>query len=247
MSDRPQIRLYLDVPLRRAAVIECDRAQANYLLNVMRLKDGQQIAVFNGREGEWLAALNRDGRKAATLALLDQIRPQAAGPDLHYIFAPLKRARLDYMVQKAVELGVSRLTPVITAYTQAERINLERMQANAIEAAEQCGILSLPDIDSPVKLVDLINEWDKSRALIFCDESKGLASPVEDLQQLQGRAVSVLIGPEGGFSAEEGLLLGSQEFVTSLSLGPRIMRADTAAVAALTLVNAVLGDWRAGC
>lgn len=247
MSDRPQIRLYLDVPLRRAAVIECDRAQANYLLNVMRLKDGQQIAVFNGREGEWLAALNRDGRKAATLALLDQIRPQAAGPDLHYIFAPLKRARLDYMVQKAVELGVSRLTPVITAYTQAERINLERMQANAIEAAEQCGIISLPEIDSPVKLVDLINEWDKSRALIFCDESKGLASPVEDLQQLQGRAVSVLIGPEGGFSAEEGLLLGSQEFVTSLSLGPRIMRADTAAVAALTLVNAVLGDWRAGC
>lgn len=247
MSDRPQIRLYMDVPLSEAVVIECDRAQANYLLNVMRLKDGQQIAVFNGREGEWLAALHRDGRKAATLALLDQIRPQAAGPDLHYIFAPLKRARLDYMVQKAVELGVSRLTPVLTDYTQVERINLERMQANAIEAAEQCGILSLPEIDSPVKLVDLINEWDKSRALIFCDESKGLASPVEELQQLGGRAVSVLIGPEGGFSAEEGLLLGSQEFVTSLSLGPRIMRADTAAVAALTLVNAVLGDWRAGC
>ena len=247
MSDRLQIRLYMDVPLHEAAVIECDRAQANYLLNVMRLKDGQQIAVFNGREGEWLAALHRDGRKAATLALLNQIRVQEPGPDLHYIFAPLKRARLDYMVQKAVELGVSRLTPVLTDFTQVERINLERMQANAIEAAEQCGILSLPEIDSPVKLVDLINEWDKSRALIFCDESKGLASPVEDLQQLRGRAVSVLIGPEGGFSAEEGLLLGSQEFVTSLSLGPRIMRADTAAVAALTLVNAVLGDWRAGC
>lgn len=243
MSERPSIRLYVEHDLKKDAFISCDRGQANYLLNVLRLQEGREIALFNGRDGEWRARVQREGRKAATLELIDQVRSQFAGPDLHYCFAPLKKGRLDYMVQKAVELGVSRLTPVFTDYCQVERVNLERMQANAIEAAEQCGLISLPVIDNPVKLVDLINEWDKSRELVFCNEKRDLSSPITDLEPVQGKKVSVLIGPEGGFSPDEALLLASQEFVTSLSLGPRIMRADTAAVAALTLVNAVLGDW----
>ncbi|GJM03797.1 MAG: ribosomal RNA small subunit methyltransferase E [Rhodomicrobium sp.] len=244
MSEVPSIRLYVDAALAEGAVIECDRAQANYLLNVLRLNEGREIALFNGRDGEWRARVERQGRKSALLSLVAQLRPQEAGPDLHYLFAPLKKARLDYMVQKAVELGASRLTPVLTEYCQVERVNLERMRANAIEAAEQCGLISLPLIDSPVKLVDLIGEWDKNRSLVFCNEKHEISGPVADLEGLQGGKMAVLIGPEGGFSPQEALLLQSQEFVTSISLGPRIMRADTAAVAALSLVNAVLGDWR---
>ena len=243
----PSIRLYVDHKLAAGGVVICDKAQSNYLLNVLRLPEGREIAIFNGEDGEWAARVTRESRKIAALELDRLLRHQDDGPDLQYLFAPLKRARLDYMVQKAVELGVSRLTPVITQHCQVERVNLERMRANAIEAAEQCGIMTLPVIDNPVKLSHLIAEWEAARALVFCDEKAapgGLAAgPVAILDGLKGRKISLLIGPEGGFSAAERLLLGEAEFVTSLSLGPRIMRADTAAVAALALVNAVVGDW----
>lgn len=246
-GEAPSIRLYVDQALKSGGVVSCDKAQSNYLLNVLRLPEGREIAVFNGADGEWAAAVTRESRKVAVLEVNRLLRPQDDGPDLHYLFAPLKRARLDYMVQKAVELGVSRLTPVLTQHCQVERVNLERMRANAIEAAEQCGIMTLPEIDNPVKLSHLLDEWDAARALVFCDEKAPHGGPgggpVADLEPLRGRKISLLIGPEGGFSSSERLLLGQEEFVTSLSLGPRIMRADTAAVAALALVNAVAGDW----
>jgi 16S rRNA (uracil1498-N3)-methyltransferase len=243
-------RLFVDAPLAAGAVLALERDQANYLLNVLRLQPGSAVLVFNGRDGEWRAVLDAAGRKAAHLTLAEQLRAQAAPYDLHYLFAPLKHARLDYMVQKAVEMGASRLAPVITRHTQAERVNLARMRANAIEAAEQCGILSIPDIAEPVKLDTLIRAWTPDRLLVFCDEDADVTDPVVALAAARGGGiagalpVSVLVGPEGGFAAEERAALGQLPNVVRLALGPRILRADTAAVAALSLVQAVLGDWR---
>jgi 16S rRNA (uracil1498-N3)-methyltransferase len=244
-------RLFVEQPLAAGARLATTSEQANYLLNVLRLGAGDAILVFNGRDGEWRAEVARDGKRCAALVVTEQTRSQSDGPDLHYLFAPLKRARLDYMVQKATEMGASRLVPVLTRHTIAERVNLERLRANAIEAAEQCGILSVPEISEPVKLEKVFAAWDASRLLIFCDESAEQRSPIE---ALRGRVVSdppgpaprlaVLIGPEGGFAPEERAVLLAKPFVVPVSLGPRIMRADTAAVAALALVNAVLGDWR---
>jgi 16S rRNA (uracil1498-N3)-methyltransferase len=202
------------------------------------------VLVFNGRDGEWLAAIDEVGRRTCRLKVSKQVRPQAAGPDLDYLFAPLKRSRLDYMVQKATELGVARLQPVLTQRTQAERVNLERMHANAIEAAEQCGVLRIPEIGEPQKLDRVLSGWPAGRRLVFCDEAADVANPVAALAALQPGPLAVLIGPEGGFTVEERDRLLRLPQVTRLSLGPRIMRADTAAVAALALVNAVLGDWR---
>ena len=251
-------RLFLDAPLTAGETVPVERDQANYLLNVLRLKAGDAILVFNGRDGEWLARVAPGGKKHCDLVLERQTRPQEAGPDIDYLFAPLKRSRLDYMVQKATELGVARLRPVITRRTIAERVNVERMRANAIEAAEQCGILRIPDVLDPVKLDRILAEWDASRRLIFCDESADLANPVEalsfgvrhagsapaDLPPNAPPPLAVLIGPEGGFDPAEREMLLRKPFTIAISLGPRIMRADTAAVAALALVNAVAGDWR---
>lgn len=243
-------RLYVAADLAAGATITCDRDQANYLRNVLRLRDGATINLFNGRDGEWRAGLTLSGRKGCTLEVAERLRAQQSGPDIDYLFAPLKRARLDYMVQKAVEMGVARLRPVITRFTQVERVNLERMRANAIEAAEQCGVLQVPDVASPLPLEKVLADWDLKRQLIHCDEDAERANPIEALLPLREKSqcarppLAVLIGPEGGFSAEERALLAGADFVTSLSLGPRIMRADTAAVAALALVNGVIGDWR---
>ncbi len=248
MAKGPATRLFIEQDLSDEAQISLEKDQSNYLLSVMRLTSGDKIAVFNGRDGEWLAEIDKKSKRLADLKLIELIRAQTVPQDLHYMFAPLKRARLDYMVQKAVELGVSRLTPVITDFTNVDRVNLERMKANAIEAAEQCGILSIPQIDSPVKLPHLINEWpdaeELDKTLVFCDESQTEGGPIADLKELKTSSLAVLIGPEGGFSANERDLLVGQRFVKAISLGPRIMRADTAAVAALSLVNAVLGDWQ---
>jgi 16S rRNA (uracil1498-N3)-methyltransferase len=172
------------------------------------------------------------------------MREQTAAPDLHYLFAPLKQARLDYMVQKAVEMGVGRLRPVLTQHTQVSRVNLERMEANAIEAAEQCGILSIPAIEPPVKLSEALENWDASRRLIFCDEGASLSDPAQALMKADPGPAALLIGPEGGFSPAERAKLLALPFVTQLSLGPRILRADTAAVAALALMQTFIGDWR---
>ncbi len=237
-------RLFVTPALSAGAQIACTPEQASYLRTVMRLADGDEILVFNGRDGEWRARLATTGKRGATLEATEQVRAQAGGPDLHYVFAPLKRSRLDYMVQKATEMGVSRLVPVLTRHTIAERVNLARMQANVIEAAEQCGVLRVPEVVEPVKLAALLTNWAAGRRLVFCDEEADVQSPLAALAAIAPGPLAVLIGPEGGFSPDERAMIRAKPEAIALSLGPRIMRADTAAVAALALVNAALGDWR---
>ncbi|MEZ5853588.1 MAG: 16S rRNA (uracil(1498)-N(3))-methyltransferase [Hyphomicrobiaceae bacterium] len=237
-------RLHVTDDLAPAGTIGLSREQANYLINVLRLTDGAKIHVFNGRDGEWRAHLRREGKRQAHLEVEAQIRLQTAGPDIHYLFAPLKRARLDYVVQKATEMGVARLVPVITRHTVAERVNTDRMRANVIEAAEQCGILRIPDVAAPRPLDNLLHDWPAGRRLIFCDEAAPDRDPLRTLSGLSPGPLAVLIGPEGGFAPPERERLIALDGAVRLALGPRIMRADTAAVAALALVNAVLGDWR---
>jgi 16S rRNA (uracil1498-N3)-methyltransferase len=243
-------RLFVESPLGADADIPLGRDQANYLANVLRLKAGADVLVFNGRDGEWRASLVAAGKKAIRLAVGEQTRVQTAPTGLHYLFAPLKHARLDYMAQKAVEMGASRLQPVITRHTQVQRVNLERMRANAIEAAQQCGILTIPEVETPLALDAFVRGWVPERLLVFCDEEADVKDPVETLATGRDGAlagptpVSLLIGPEGGFAAEERAALMQLPNVLRLALGPRILRADTAAVAALALVQAVLGDWR---
>lgn len=235
-------RLYVDASLEQGAQIALNPAQSHYLGTVLRLKLGSRVLVFNGRDGEWAASL-AIARRAAALFIDAKTRPQSSPADLHYLFAPLKAARLDYMVQKAVEMGVSRLQPVLTHHSQVARVNTGRMRANAIEAAEQCGILSLPDVGELIAFTRLLAEWDSARRLVFCDEGAETANPIAALAGIPRSPVAVLIGPEGGFAEDERASLLKLPNVLRLSLGPRILRADTAAVAALALVQAVLGDW----
>jgi 16S rRNA (uracil1498-N3)-methyltransferase len=238
-------RLFVDAELAAGRSVACTPAQANYLRNVLRLQAGDAILVFNGRDGEWRAELAEAGRRATALTVREQVRAQEGGPDIEYLFAPLKRGRLDYMVEKATEMGVARLRPVLTRRTAVDRVNLDRMRAHAVEAAEQCGILRLPELSAPERLERVVAEWEASRPLVFCDEDGGAETcPFTALAMIEPGPVAVLVGPEGGFDPAERELLSSQPFVTRISLGPRILRADTAAVAALALVNAVLGDWR---
>jgi 16S rRNA (uracil1498-N3)-methyltransferase len=236
-------RLYVKTPLGEGARVALDRAQAHYLGTVLRLKSGDRVLVFNGSDGEWNATLAAE-RRAAVLLVASKTRDQTTPADLHYLFAPLKAARLDYTVQKAVEMGVSRLQPVLTRHTQVARVNTERMEANAIEAAEQCGILSLPSVEPPLSLNRVLAEWDGARYLIFCDESAEMVSPVATLAGVPRSPLAVLIGPEGGFAEDERTALLKLPNVVRISLGPRVLRADTAAVAALALVQALIGDWR---
>jgi 16S rRNA (uracil1498-N3)-methyltransferase len=237
-------RLYVKSPLHVGADIALDDEQAHYLLNVLRLKQGDRFLLFNGADGEWCARLSAISKKKAQAVLEHQARPQEEGPDLHYLFAPLKRARLDYMAQKATEMGASVLRPVITRRTVAEKVKTSRLIANTIEAAEQCGILRVPEVREPEKLAEILQTWDGARLLIFADEAAPSASPLEILSAQGPRPLALLIGPEGGFELEERAALLAKPFVLPISLGPRVMRADTAAVAALALVNAALGDWR---
>jgi 16S rRNA (uracil1498-N3)-methyltransferase len=237
-------RLFVDAALVSGGTVALERNQSNYLGNVLRLSAGDTILVFNGRDGEWQASIT--GRKRPdSLQIVTQIRPQDRLPDLVYVFAPLKHARLDYMVQKAVEMGASSLQPVLTRFTQVSRVNSERMRANVIEAAEQCGILGIADVAEPVALDRYLGQRQPQRLLIFCDEAADTANPLQALQGdgMTSNGVDVLIGPEGGFAEEERALLLRQPRTLRLSLGPRILRADTAAVAALALVQAALGDW----
>jgi 16S rRNA (uracil1498-N3)-methyltransferase len=238
-------RLFVDAALHEGARIALERNQSNYLGNVLRLAAGENILVFNGRDGEWQAEIG--GRKRPDgLTIVARTRPQDRLPDIAYVFAPLKHARLDYMVQKAVEMGASRLQPVLTRHTQVSRVNVERMRANVIEAAEQCRILSLAEVAEPVALDRFLEKRETSRLLVFCDEGAGIANPIEALRQRlpTSDGIDVVIGPEGGFADDERGLLLRQPRTLRLSLGPRILRADTAGVAALALVQAALGDWR---
>jgi 16S rRNA (uracil1498-N3)-methyltransferase len=243
IRDFTSTRLHVRAPLREGAQIDLDAKQANYLTNVLRLRAGDSVLIFNGADGEWRAELSASGKKQWRLTAIVATRAQPAAPDLHYLFAPLKHARLDYMVEKAVEMGAGRLTPVLTRHTQVTRVNRDRMEANAIEAAEQCGILSLPEIDDPIALPALLDQWPSNRRLIFGDESAE-GDPIARLSALAPSPLAVLIGPEGGFADDERELLRAQPYVAAISLGPRILRADTAAVAALAVVQAVLGDWK---
>jgi len=237
-------RLFIDGPLSAGATVGLDRNQSNYLGNVLRLSAGKSVLVFNGRDGEWQAAIA--GRKRPdSLTMLARIRVQDRLPDVAYVFAPLKHARLDYMVQKAVEMGAASLQPVMTRFTQVSRVNSERMRANVIEAAEQCGILSLAEVAEPVALDRYLGQREAQRLLVFCDEAADVADPLQALKSSQkaSNGIDVLIGPEGGFAEEERALMLRQPNILRLALGPRILRADTAGVAALALVQAALGDW----
>ncbi len=243
-------RLYVAAPLGPGATVALDAAQSHYLTGVLRLKTSDRVLIFNGADGEWEAHLAGGGKRSAGLLAAAQVRPQTASGDLLYLFAPLKRARLDYMVQKAVEMGVSALQPVLTRHTMADRVNLDRMRANAIEAAEQCGILGLPEILAPLPLERAIAALPPARHLVFCDEAAEGGDPVQALRTaLDDKrgdrvAIAVLIGPEGGFAEDERAMLARRAGTTRIALGPRILRADTAAVAALAIVQAAVGDWR---
>ena len=240
-------RLYVPSDLDAGTVLVIEQDQRNYLCNVLRLKEGSDVLVFNGRDGEWRASLGLGtgkgaARRQAMLTVSTATRPQTPPDDLHYLFAPLKHARLDYMVQKAVEMGATVLRPVLTRRTQVARINNDRLRANAIEAAEQCGILALPRIETAESLDAVLSRWDDKRTLVFCDEDAEARDPLEMLRSVaRNTPVAVLIGPEGGFDPMERAALLALPNVVRLSLGPRILRADTAAVAALALIQAAIG------
>ncbi|WP_419909782.1 16S rRNA (uracil(1498)-N(3))-methyltransferase [Hoeflea sp.] len=236
-------RLFVEPDLHDGAEISADKDQFTYLAHVLRMGDGDTLLVFNGRDGEWSAHIGFEGKKKIVLRIGALVRPQPEPPDLVYLFAPLKQARLDYIVQKAVEMGAGVLQPVLTHHTQTSRISEKRLQGNAIEAAEQCGILAIPECREPVKLPRLLQNWDGNRRIIYCDESAKTHNPLPILQAITDRQLAVFIGPEGGFSDDERKLLRSCAFVTAIPLGPRILRADTAAVAAMALIQASIGDW----
>ncbi|HEX9168077.1 MAG TPA: 16S rRNA (uracil(1498)-N(3))-methyltransferase [Roseiarcus sp.] len=237
-------RLYVKTPLAVGAEVKLDPQQTNYLVNVLRLQAGARVLLFNGRDGEFTSTLAANSRKSAALIVGAQTRPQEEPPDLDYLFAPLKHARLDYMAQKAVEMGARRLMPLITRRTQAARVNLERLRANAIEACEQCGVIWTPEVAAPETLEKTLRCWPPERLIVFCDEEAAQASPLDALEQVSGEGgVGLLIGPEGGFEDDERATILAAPRVLRLSLGPRILRADTAAVAALALIQATLGDW----
>ncbi|HEV7245696.1 MAG TPA: 16S rRNA (uracil(1498)-N(3))-methyltransferase [Shinella sp.] len=236
-------RLFVGDALAQGQAIEASKEHFHYLSTVLRMADGDAVLLFNGRDGEWQATLSLPTRKRLLLTPVEQTRPQPAPSDLHYLFAPLKVGRLDYLVQKAVEMGAGVLQPVMTQHVQGKITSMERLEANAVEAAEQCGILAIPTVAAPRKLEDLLSDWPRERRIIFCDEGHGSQNPLPALQKIKERKLALLVGPEGGFSDEERRLLRSLDFVTPIPLGPRILRADTAAVAAMAVIQAAIGDW----
>ena len=240
MRDTP--RLYVARKLAERGEYPLEQDQAHYVRDVMRLKPGDPLRLFNESDGEWLGFLIQATRKAAAYRVEKKIADAASPPDIDFVFAPLKHARLDYLVQKATELGARRLCPVLTQRTIVERVNLERMRANAVEAAEQCNLVFVPQVMEPRKLDRVLADWDQARALVYCDEVADNADALRVLKGLRLPA-ALLVGPEGGFTSEEREGLRRLPFVTTISLGPRIMRADTAGTAALALLQATIGDW----
>ena len=240
------VRLFLDSPLAEQGEIALEREQAHYLFNVMRLSPGATIHVFNGQDGEWETTVIEAGKKRGLLQAVRQRRPQSEPPDIELIFAPIKKARTDFIVEKACELGCRRIRPVFTRHTNSERLNLPRLAAHMVEAAEQCDGLSVPVLEAPQKLTELLAQWGE-RKMIFCDEARSAPEISVALADLpSGTPISILIGPEGGFSPDEVKSLRSMACVIPVSLGPRILRADTAAVAAITAVQSAIGDWKSG-
>ncbi|QFQ87669.1 16S rRNA (uracil(1498)-N(3))-methyltransferase [Paracoccus kondratievae] len=236
-----KIRLFIDHPLAKGQGIELNTDQAHYLSSVMRQSAGDEILVFNGRDGEWLARIERIAKRNGTLIAERQSAPQMNPPDLWLIFAPIKKARTDFIVEKAAEMGAARILPVQTDHTNSERIRQDRLQSHAIEAAEQCGGTFVPEVGELVPLSRLLDGWDTGRRILWADEA--LAGPAQTLAGLPHGPWAILIGPEGGWSESERRRLSAMDCVTRISLGPRILRADTAAVASLALWQASLGDW----
>jgi 16S rRNA (uracil1498-N3)-methyltransferase len=236
-------RLFVPQDLAAGTSFDANPEQSHYLSNVLRMAEGTELLVFNGRDGEWLARVSAKTKKVVRLETVEQTRSQPVTPDLVYCFAPLKVGRLDYLVQKAVEMGAGVLQPVITQHTQLAKVSIERLQANAVEAAEQCGILAIPDVREAQKFTALLAGWDKERRLIFCDEDASTNNPLSALQAIDEKKLALLVGPEGGFSEDERRQLRALPFVTAIPLGPRILRADTAAVAALAVIQTTIGDW----
>ena len=236
-------RLFVPDSLAADVDIELSRDQSHYLAHVLRMAEGAELLVFNGRDGEWSASVASVGKKVVRLVARSLTRPQPPTPDLIYGFAPLKAGRMDYLVQKAVEMGAGILQPVVTQHTQVSKPSVDRIEANVVEAAEQCGVLAVPAVRQPLKLDRMLAGWEKDRRLIFCDEDAATNNPVPALRAVEERKLGLLVGPEGGFSDDERRMLRALPFVTAIPLGPRILRADTAAVAALALIQATVGDW----
>ena len=241
MSTNAKIRLYVEQPLGQGQSIPLSREQAHYLFGVMRLTVGAHVLLFDGQNGEWLAEVTDAGKRGGELACIEQTKPLQMPPDLWLLFAPIKKARTDFIVEKAAEMGAARIIPVQTDFTNSERIRQDRLQAHAVEAAEQCGGTFVPVVEDLHKLDRLLADWPADRQLMFCDEARvGEALGLGDA----GRGPwAILIGPEGGFSEAEGNRLSNMAQARVVSLGPRILRADTAAVAAMTLWQQQLGDW----
>ncbi len=237
-----KVRLFIDHPLAAGQAVPLEADQAHYLSGVMRLGVGDEILVFNGRDGEWRCRVADIRKRGGILEAVEQTAPQRDPPDLWLIFAPIKKARTDFIVEKAAEMGAARILPVQTDFTNSERIRQDRLQAHAVEAAEQCGGTFVPPVENLVSLAKLLDGWDPSRRLLWADEAA--AGEVAPLSDLPGGPWAILIGPEGGFSEGERQRLRALPFVHRISLGPRILRADTAAVAALTLWQSALGDWQ---
>ena len=233
-------RLFVDQPLGQGMALTLDGVQANYLANVMRLKVGDPVRLFDDRSGEWLGEITETAKRSIALRLTDRLREREAVPDLWLLFAPIKKGPIDWLVEKATELGVARLQPVITQRTIVERTNIERLRAHTIEAAEQCDRTALPELAEPVKLTALLKSWVGARTLIFADETGGI--PLAEIAK-SGPA-AILIGPEGGFTPDERGLIRATAGAVGVSLGPRILRAETAALAALSAYMTVAGDWR---
>lgn len=238
---KPKIRLYVDHPLGEGQQVSLTREQAHYLFGVMRLGTGDRVGLFNGADGEWASVVLDAGKRGGTLCCEAQSASQALPPDLWLVFAPIKKTRTDFIVEKAVEMGVREILPVQTEFTNSERIRQDRLQAHAVEAAEQCGGTFVPRVHDLQRLDRVLADWDSTRRIMFCDETQAGQTP--GLPQFHG-PWAVLIGPEGGFSDAERQRLHGAEHAFSVALGPRILRADTAAVAALALWQSSLGDWR---
>ncbi|WIY53470.1 16S rRNA (uracil(1498)-N(3))-methyltransferase [Devosia sp. YIM 151766] len=240
-------RLYVEPDLAMGTALTLNKDQSLYLAAVLRKSVGDEVVLFNGRDGAWLCSLTGDSKKSVTLDIVERIAAQTTPSDLWYGFAPLKNERLDYVIQKAVEMGAGTIQPVSTQFTQVHRLKPERLAANAVEAAEQCEVLTVPTIAPETSLDRLLDGWTEShgtRKLIFADENESSGSPLSVLQELKGQRIGLLIGPEGGFSEAERTKLRALPFVVPISLGPRILRADTAAVAAMAIIQATIGDWR---
>jgi 16S rRNA (uracil1498-N3)-methyltransferase len=244
-------RLYVDAPMAEGADVALDKDQSHYLTNVLRMGEGERVLVFNGYDGEWVAEIAEASKKAAVLRVIERTRAHQALPDIWLLFAPVKKARLDFIAQKATEMGAAMIQPVVTHRTTVSRVKDERLRANVVEAAEQCGLVALPEVREAEKLDALLSHWterEAPRRILFCDEAAAPGDAKVTLERLaadggRGAPWALLIGPEGGFDAEERARLHARKDTVAISLGPRILRADTAAIAALAAVQMVLGDW----